>query len=277
MVIPTKSSNKAARNAVLTHTGRYLDTLGSWSTYRDLSSLEEIPARLAQVTYTFTGLAGLAEGRPHLSGLLGVVIAVHALEQVTGGLATAGMALAGRGQPLARYRGVLIRRSPFSRWAHLLSHLPGLRVLAATGYYFVESGRTWHCQSVTLELAESLRTLTRVRSLSLPHREHFFDRPLTLNNEAGETQIGDDATSRSVSVQRVIDTVMGDEDPGNIPGYIGSTNEFENASGLGGIKRTFFAANWFLVDESERDLPSGPNFVDYDALVQGRPPGSRPP
>jgi hypothetical protein len=117
------------------------------------------------------------------------------------------------------------------------------------------------------------RTLTHVRSLSLPHREHFFDRPLTLN-DSGEAQIGDDATARSVSMQRVVDAVLGSEEPDRIPGYIGSTNEFENAGGLGGLKRAFFAANWFLVDESERDIPAN-DFVDYDALIQGRSPGSK--
>jgi hypothetical protein len=267
MVIPTKSSNKAARNAILTHTGRYLDTLGSWSTYRDLSSLEDVPARLAQVTYTFTGLAGLAEGRPHLSGLLGVVIAVHALEQVTGGLATAGICLAVRSQPLARYRGVLIRRSPFSRWVHLLDRLPGLRVLESTGYYFVESGRTWHCQSVTLELAESLRTLTRIRSLSLPHREYLFDRVVIVPGEREPAE-----GEKTIAIQRIIDVVKGDEEPEAVPGFIGRINELENLiSPLTCAKQFLFMVNWLLIDSDERDDGSG--HVDYDSLIKGKPSG----
>jgi hypothetical protein len=279
MVIPSKSSNKAARNGILTHTGRYLDTLGSWSTYRDLSSLEEIPARLAQVTYTFTGLDGLAEGRPHLSGLLGVVIAVHALEQVTGGLATAGMGLVVRGQPLARYRGVLIRRSPFSRWAHLLGRLPGVQVLDSTGYYFVEAGRTWHCQSVTLELAESLRTLTRLHSLSLPRREYLFDRPVIV---PGDRELAEG--EKAISIQRIIDVVKGDEEPEAIPGFIGRINELESlVSPFTCAKKFLLIVNWFLIDPEERD--DGSNFVDYDSLIKGNPSGglggtsiwSRPP
>jgi hypothetical protein len=267
MVIPSKDSNKAARNAILTHTGRYLDTLGSWSTYRDLSSLEEIPARVAQVTYTFTGLAGLVEGRPRLSGLLGVVIAVHVLEQVTGGLATAGMGLVVRGQPLARYRGVLIRRSPFSRWTHLLGHLPGLRVLAASGYYFVESGRTWHCQSVTLELIESIRTLTRIRSLSLPHREYLFDRSVIVPGDRDPAE-----EEKAISIQRVVDVIKGDEEPESIPGFIGRINELESlVSPLTCAKKFLFMVNWLLIDSDERD--DGSDYVDYDSLIKGKPSG----
>jgi len=268
------ANNASGQNGVWGQVSRYLNTVGSWRTYRDLKSLDQVPERLEQVTSAFFGLNGLVEGMPRISGILGVIVGIHALEQVTGAVATSGMRLLVRGRPMAKYRGMIIRKSPLTpKKAKVLNRVTGGRLLAADGYYFHEGGRTWHCQSFTVNVRGTPRTLTHIRSLSLPPREHFFDRPLILNKGAGETQIGDDATARSVSVQRVINTVMGDEDPGNIPGYIGSTNELENASGLGGIKRTFFAANWFLVDESERDLPSDPNFVDYDALVQGRPPG----
>jgi len=271
-----RAASAASRNGVWGQVSRYLNTLGSWGTYRDLKSLDQIPERLEQVTAAFFGLSGFGEGGlPRITGILGVIVGIHALEQATGAVATFGVRLLGRGQPLAKYRGVIIRQSPLTpRKAKILNRITGGRVLNAAGYYFHEGGRTWHGQSFTVDIKGTPRTLTHIRSLSLPHREHFFDRPLTLNDD-GETQIGDDATARSVSMQRVIDVVMGNEEPDRIPGYIGSTNEFENASGLGGIKRAFFAANWFLVDESERDIPSGPDFVDYDALVQGRPPGSQ--
>ncbi|HEX9923688.1 MAG TPA: hypothetical protein VGD99_13605 [Anaerolineae bacterium] len=270
-----RCANAASRNGIWGQVSRYLNTVGSWSTYRDLQSLDEIPGRVEQLTGAFFGLGG---GRlPRLASLLGVIIGVHALEQGTAAVATSGMRLVARGQPLAKYRGVIVRRSPLTgRLAPALNRVTGGRLQQATGYYFHEAGRTWHCQSFTVDIKGTPRTLTHIRSFSLPHREHFFDRPLTLGNGAEEAlPIGDDGAERSVSIQRVIDTIMGDEDPGAIPGYIGSTNELENATGvLGGFKRVLFAANWFLVDESERDLPpAGPDFVDYDALVEGRPPG----
>jgi hypothetical protein len=71
----------------------------------------------------------------------------------------------------------------------------------------------------------------------------------------------------------VVEVVKGDRDPDTIPGFIGSVNELENATSLGGFKRAFFAANWLLIDEGERD-EGGPGFVDYDALIKGKPAGT---
>jgi hypothetical protein len=70
----------------------------------------------------------------------------------------------------------------------------------------------------------------------------------------------------------VVDLVKGDRDPDTVPGFIGSVNELENITPLGGLKRAFFAANWLLIDEGERDEGS-PGYVDYDALVGNRPTG----
>jgi hypothetical protein len=269
------AARAASRNGIMGQVNRYLNTLGNWSTYQDLSSLEDLPGRIGDVTTKFFGVDGLAQGSPRLAGILGVVMGVHAMEQVTGAIATSGMRLLARGRPLARYRGVIVRESKLTPIkARALYRLTAGRLQDAAGYYFHEGGRTWHCQSFTVAIKGTPRTLTHIRSLSLPHREHFFDRPLTLADNGDQPPtIGDDANPRSVSIQRVIDAAMGDEEPGSIPGYIGSTNEFENATSLGSFKRALFAANWFLVDESERDLPSGPDFVDYDALIKGKPPG----
>jgi hypothetical protein len=255
------SNSAARRNGVWSQTSRYLNTLGNWNTYRDLKSLDQILARLGQVTQAMFGLSELGnvlQGKTPrmITGILATTLGVQALEQVTGNIATAGVRLVGQGKPVAKYRGLIIRQSPvIERKARLLNRITGGRVTQAAGYYFHDGGRTWHTQSYTTEVKGTPWTVTQVKSLGLPYREHYFDRPLTLNR-SGEQATGDDSEKRSVYVQRVIDVIKGNNDPAAIPGYIGSTNELENATPLGGLKRAFFAANWFLVDESERDDPA---------------------
>ena len=183
-----RAGDASKRNGLAGQVSNYLSTLGSWNTYRDLGSVEEIPERVAQVTAAFLGVKGFIEGHPRLTGVLGAIIGVHALEQVTGGLATTGMRLYARGRPVASYRGLLIRQSPFTpRQARLLDRLTGRRVRAANGYYFFESGKTWHCQSLTVTVGDTPKTFTRIQSFSLPQREYFFDRPVTVPGE-GEAQ-----------------------------------------------------------------------------------------
>lgn len=269
-----KFSDAAKRNGIGGQISRYLNTLGSWSTYRDIGSAEEIPERIAQVTGAYLGIKGLIDGHPRVAGVLGAIIGVHALEQVTGGIATTGMRLYGRGRPVASYRGIMIRKSPFTpRVAGAMNRLTGGRVLEANGYYFFEGGRTWHCQSTTFRIGDEPRTLTRVKSLSIPQREYFFDRPVTVPDDREPAE-----GEKTIPVQRIIDTVKGDEEPDTIPGFIGSVNELEGATPLRNIKHSLFAANWLLVDPSERDGSDGDaQRVDYEALVKGaRPGGSEP-
>ena len=79
------SNLAAARNGIFGQVSRYLNTVGSWSTYRDLNSVEDIPERLGQVTGAFFGLEGLSKGGvPKVAGILGAIMAVQTLEQVTG-------------------------------------------------------------------------------------------------------------------------------------------------------------------------------------------------
>lgn len=240
------------RNGILGQVHRYLNTLGSWSSYRDLSRPEDIPKRLTDITAAYFGVVGLERGLPKLTGILGAIMAVHALEQVTGASVTFGVRWLVRGEPLGQYRGVILRQSPFTpRAARALGWLIGSRLVEADGYYFFESGRTWHSQRLTVQIWDTTKTLTHVRSFSLPYREYYFD--------------------REIPPQTVIDIVKGDRAPHTIPGFIGSVNELENATSLGYIKRAFFAANWLLIDAGERD-DGGPGNVDYDALVKGNPP-----
>ncbi|MBN1220812.1 MAG: hypothetical protein JXM69_17960 [Anaerolineae bacterium] len=257
------SKNAAQRNGLLGQVHRYLNTLGSWSSYRDVSRPEELPRRIGDITAAFFGVAGLEKGLPKLTGLLGAMMALHALEQVTGSLVTFGVRLLGRGDVIERYRGVTIRQSPLTpRTAAALRWLLGSRLLAANGYYFPESGRTWHGQTFTVQVWDVSKTLTHVRSFSLPHREFYFD--------------------REVAPRVIIDVVKGDRDPQSIPGFIGSINELEHATSLGYLKRAFFAANWLLIDEGERD-DGQPGTADYDVLIsdqpliRGQPPGGRGP
>ena len=244
----TVSNTASRRNGIMGQASKYLNTLGNWSTYRDLNSVEDIPERIGQVTTAFFGLEGLGKnGFPRLAGILGAVMAVHALEQVTGAGVTFGARLLGRGEPIGKDRGIILRQSPLTpRMAGAVNRLTGGRLLNAKGYYFFESGRTWHSQTATVQVGDTPKTLTHVRSYSVPSREYYFDREL--------------------SPQTVIDVVKGDRDPDTVPGFIGSVNELENVTALGGLKRAFFAANWLLIDEGERD-EGGPGFVDYDALV----------
>jgi hypothetical protein len=243
---------------VLDQVHRYLNTLGSWSSYRDLSRPEEIPKRLADLTAAFFGVDGLgSHGWPRLTGILGAIMAIHALEQVTGSLATFGARLLLRGEPLGQYRGVILRQSPLTpRAVRALRWLIGSRLLAANGCYFFESGRTWHSQSLTLAIWDTGRTLTHLRSVSLPYRQYYFD--------------------REISPQTLVDLVKGDRAPDTIPGFIGCVNELENITSLGYLKRAFLAANWLLIEPGERD-DGRPGPVDYEALIKGQPPGGSSP
>lgn len=265
-----KASDASRRNGIAGQVSRYLNTIGSWSTYRDIGSAEEIPERIAQVTGAFFGLKGLVEGHPRLAGMLGAIIGVHALEQVSGGLVTTGMRLYGRGKPVASYRGIMVRKSPFTpKTAGVLNRLTGGRVLEANGYYFFEGGKTWHCQSTTFQVGDESRTLTRVQSFSIPQREYFFDRPIGVPGDR-EPQEGE----KVIPIQRVVDTIKGDEEPDAIPGFIGSVNELEGLTPLKGIKHALFAANWLLVDQGEREGGAGDaQYTDYEALARGTTPG----
>jgi hypothetical protein len=178
------------------------------------------------------------------------------------------MRLYGRGRPVASYRGILIRKSPFTpKAAGVMNRLTGGRVLEASGYYFFEGGRTWHCQSTTFRIGDEPRTLTRLNSFSIPQREYFFDRPVAVPGDREPAE-----GEKTIPVQRIIDTVKGDEEPDTIPGFIGSINELEGATPLRNIKHILFAANWLLVDPGERDGSDG-EYVDYEALVKGTRPG----
>ena len=253
MIYNQNSNLTSPRNGILSQVHRYLNTLGSWSSYRDLNRPEEIPQRLANLTTAFFGLDGLTgNGLPKVTGILGAIMAVHALEQVSGSLATFGIRLLLRGEPLDQYRGIVLRRSPVTpRTARALGWLIGSRLVDAEGVYFFESGRTWHSQTVTVALWETRRTLTHLRSLSLPYREFYFD--------------------REVAPQTLVDLVKGSRAPDSIPGFIGSVNELETITSLGYLKRAFFAANWLLIEPGDDGSP-GP--VDYGALIRGKPPGS---
>lgn len=258
-----RGTNAHWRNGIINQTHRYLDTLGSWNTYRDIGSVEDLPERIARVTAAYFGLKGLTEGHLRLSGILGAMILVHTLEQVSGGVVTTGMRLYAHGRPVASYRGITIRKSPLTpKTAYLLDQVTGGRLLASDGCYFFESGRTWHCQSLTLHIGDESRTLTRLQSFSIPQREYFFDRPVVIPGDR-EPEAGE----RTISIQRVIDLVKGDELPPAIPGFIGSVNELESLTMLRPVKYLLFMAQWLLIDPAERDHDS--RSIDYETAVKG--------
>jgi hypothetical protein len=261
----TRTPEAAQRNGFFGWSGRYLSQMGSWSTYASLSGAEQIPERLAQVTAAYLGLKGLVEGQPRLAGTLGVIVGVHALEYLSAGAATTWMRLFGRGRPLGTYRGITIRQSPAAN-LRLLNRLAGGRLFDAGGAYFSESGKTWAWRSWRARIGSQFKTLTRLHSYGLPRREFWFDRPILLP-EAPQ------AGPKPLFVQRVVDTVMGYENPEAIPGFIGSINELEDLSGLlGNLKRGLFLADWLLRDEGEREGASA--IPDYEALVRIVPTAS---
>lgn len=225
----------AQRNGIVGQTSRYLNTLGSWQSYRDLTSWEDLPGRVAQLTESFFGLKGLLGGQPKLAGLLGVILAVHASEQISGAVATMATRAFKRGKPLGQYRGIILREDPSAaKRDRLLNQVTGGRVRQPQGFYFFEGGRTWQSATVETQVGDTARTLTYLRSLSFPHREFFFD--------------------RSLEPQDQVELALGERDPDTLPGFIGSTNELENATvTLGQLKRLFFAANWLLIEPGERE------------------------
>jgi hypothetical protein len=116
---------------------------------------------------------------------------------------------------VASYRGITIRKSPFTpEAAQALDQVTGGRLSLTAGYYFFESGRTWHCQSLTLQFGSEVRSLTQLHSFSLPQREFFFDRPVVVPSDR-EPEEGE----RTISIQRIIDLVKGGELPETIPGF----------------------------------------------------------
>jgi len=242
-----RCADAARRNGIAGHISRYLNTISNWSTYQDVENLADLPKRLMEVTSWFFGLDG------RIKGVFGVLIATHLVERLTGAVATMTTRLALRGRSFGRYRGITLRQSPVSplvgRGQNVLLHG---RVQEAKGFYFHESGRTWHCHVARYRVGDTVKTINHIQSLSFPSREFFFDRELP--------------------EQDVVDLVLGDKDPDNIPGYIGSINELDTLLTVTKVaKQVLYFANWLLVDEGERDGGKA-DLVDYERF--GRGPGS---
>ncbi len=262
----------ARRNGLMGYLDNLISTLGNWKTYEGVKSPQDLMTRFSQVTMRFVGLDFGQEGGLQIKGILLGILAIHALEQITGGTVTLTTRLFLRGQVLGAWGGVIVRQNPLTpKKARLLGFISGGLVSPhPIGVYWHEGGRTWEAESFGLNIKGNVRAITRIGSLSVPRREHFFDRPLIIPGMAlsDKVTIGADGQARGVPIQSVIDIVLGQEHPHNVPGYIGSTNDLENVvSALGWAKRLLFMISWFLIDESERDVPLS-NLVDY-ASVNG--------
>ena len=242
-----RCANAARRNGIGGYLSRYLNTLTNWTTYRDVSDVADIPQRVLEVASQFFGLDG------RIRGVFGLMIATHLIEGFTGAVATAAARLTLRGRPFGRYRGITLRQSPLSpRIGAAQNRLLRGRVIGSKGFYFHESGRTWHSHTATYRVGDTPKTLTHIQSLSWPNREYFFDREL--------------------APQDVVDLALGDRDPDTIPGFIGACNEIDGVIGITkSLKRLFYFGNWLLVDETERD--AGAEIVDYGDF-RGGPGGS---
>ncbi|MCP4289099.1 MAG: hypothetical protein GY792_32545, partial [Gammaproteobacteria bacterium] len=217
------------------------------------------------------------DGGLKIQWFLAAITLLLAMEQATNSTASLVMRLITNGTPMAKYQGVIIRQNPTTpKKAGILNFATRGRVANAVGYYFQEGGTTWQVESFTFAFGEEeTRVITRITSVGLPRREHFFDRPVTLNADAQQADpVGADAAPRQFSIRSAVDIVKGYVSPLGIAGYIGSTSELDNSTCLGSLKRLLFMAIWFLVDESERDIATGGSFVDYDGLVKGKSPPS---
>lgn len=258
-----KGCGVARRNGVWGLTSRYLNVLGNWSTWSDINSLEQIPERLEKITAAYFGISGVTSGRARVViAILAAKVGIGALEQTTASMATFGVKTLMRGEPIGLYQGLTIRKSPITqRYAAVLNRVTGGRVIDYNGYYFSEQGRTWHCQYFTVQIGDTTKTLAHVKSLGVPSWEYFFDRPISVDPEG-------DPRERVVAIQSIIETVKAKIDPSTIQGYIGSSNDFESLTPLKDIKRAFFALNWLLVDELERDGGDVPELIDYDSLFK---------
>ena len=242
-----RCASAARRNGITGYASRYLNTIASWETYQDVGRIEDVPGRIVDVTSRFFGLV---DGR--IKGAFGLLIATHLVEQLTGAVATMAARTTLRGKPFGRYRGITLRESPVSPVVGRVQnvYLRG-RVLETKGFYFHESGRTWHTHTATYRVGDTPKTLTHIVSLSFPNREYFFDRELP--------------------PQDVVDLALGDKDPDTMPGFIGSTNELDGVIGCTkAIKKTLYFGNWLLIDETERD--AGDEVVDYGGF-SGLPGG----
>jgi hypothetical protein len=240
-----RCADAARRNGISGYVSRYLNTITNWSTYQDLGRVEDIPQRMLDVTARFFGI--MSDGR--VRGVFALLIGTHLVEQITGALFTMAVRLAWRGKPFGRYRGITLRQSPLAPTSGRMQNvlLRG-RVIESKGFYFHEAGRTWHCNVATYRVGDTPKTLTYIKSLSVPNREYFFDRELP--------------------PQDVVDLALGDKDPDTIPGYIGATNEIDGLLHfVRGIKHTMYFANWLLVDDTERD--AGSEIVDYGGFGGG--------
>lgn len=228
---------------------QYLNTLGNWNTYRAARQPADILPIVVQVTAAFFGL-NAAGARFTGATILGAILALHALERLTASLGTLAIRLTAHGQLVGQHRGVALRASALTtRTSGALRWLLGSRLLQTAGYFFHAGGCTWHYQVVALRLWGEPRLLAYLRSLSLPHRSHFFDRDITW--------------------PAAIELGLGERLPERLPGHLGSINELEHAAGLPArAKLAWIAANWLLVDPDERTasqtpVPSSPSAPAY--------------
>lgn len=269
----------ARRNGLMAYLDHLLSTLGRWNTYAQVETPEDLLKTVSQTSGKFLGLDFFMgdKGGLKIKTIVVALMAVHTLEQISGGLISLTSRLFIKGRVLGSYGGIVIRHNPLTaKKAAVLNFVTRGWILPhAIGVYFYEGGRTWEIETFGIDSKICTRAMTRVSSFGVPRREHFFDRPIVVPSVSGlgtlgnDIQIGADAAVRNVPIQALINVIVGREHPANIPGYIGSTNELENVVGaLGWAKRLLFMASWFLVDEAERDLPLQ-NLVDYSTLNPG--------
>ncbi len=184
----------------------------------------------------------------------GLLVAAHAMEYFSGAAGTMMARQFVRGKPFAKYRGVMLRRNPLiEKITRQVPKLSGGRVQPQPqeAYYFHQSGITWSGTTTNFDIVkETPKTLSVLRSHSVPHRAYYFDRKLDPRD--------------------AVDLTMGDKNPETIPGFLGKTNEIDSiVRPLKQSKQALMGLNWLSVDDSERDT-RGETVVDYDAMFRKR-------
>ncbi|MEM7032534.1 MAG: hypothetical protein AAF629_23475 [Chloroflexota bacterium] len=260
-----RCGSAASRNGVTGHLSRAVGAMSSWRTLNQILSgnanWSEMPNRWVDKALDSVGLGLDGKGKLYLKNVAGLIIATHALEQGTGITATLLARNAVRGKPFGQYRGILLRRNPYlanvekaRKFNYLRApHHPSVRFKSQIkdGYYFHQGGRTWSCLTTDYQISKDTnKTLTTVKSLSLPNRGYYFDRP--------------------IDERDVVDIVLSDKDPETIPGYLGQTNEVDGILfPLREAKKALMGLNWLSMDDTERDSVEL-DFVDYGTLDRPR-------
>ena len=260
-----RCANAGRRNGIVSHMNKAVGSMSSWQAL-DLAAQasrnwQDVPGALTDMGLGMVGMSRNAQGQLRLQNLAGVQLAVHALEYGTSAAATSLIRAGVRGKPYGQYRGVIFRKNPYlplmqkvrdyQKFVGPLNPRNWYKPAVTDGFYFHQGGQTWSALVTEHQVTpDTQKTLMSVKQIGFPSRGHYFD--------------------RRIDERDVADVVLGDRDPETIAGYLGSTNEVDAVvEPFGRAKKALMAANWLLVDDTERDIRVTDR-VDYGTMQDTR-------